>query len=587
MRRLRSIKSKMLAYFFTLFIILLISFIIFYQMTISGLYRVAADSVEKTIQQINTDTYKSLSEAKRIAYNVSRDGDIQMQLRNPIPQTQKERYKQRLNFNYKLNFMNQYTVNIDGMYVIGANGAIFRSSERTLRKQEFRQESWYKKAVESKEELWLNPHPGSDIVQNLNFPTISVIYPIEDRLSSKILGVVVVDVKASSLKQIEDSGLVFEGKSYILDENDKVIYSDGSDNDEEIERVNQAFAKESVDNTGTANDIEIGDEICLYSSMRLSNNGWKTVGIISYDKVFVQAERLKTAIICAMLLFGALAVMFALVGADNISNPIKKVRTTMKQVEKGDFDVWLEITGEDEIGELAQSFNHMIERIKMLMEQERESQEKLRYAELKALQSQINPHFLYNTLDSINWMARMGKTDKVEEMIDALTMFFRINLSKGRHFISIKEELTHVEKYITIQKIRYERILNSKIEVPEELYQYDIIKMTLQPLVENALYHGLKEKEEGGLITITAKEKGDDIVFCVEDTGLGMSGEKLKKLQSMMDEGIDYDPAAYGIINVQKRISMYFGAEYGLRFESRIGEGTRVYVTIPKRKGGE
>lgn len=587
MRRLRSIKSKMLAYFFTLFIILLISFIIFYQMTVSGLYRVAADSVEKTIQQINTDTYKSLSEAKRIAYNVSRDGEIQMQLREPLPQTQKERYKQRLDFNYKLNFMNQYTVNIDGMYVIGANGAIFRSSERTLRKQEFRQESWYKEAVEAKEELWLNPHPGSDIVQNLNFSTISVVYPIEDRLSSKILGVVVVDVKASSLKQIGDSGLVFEGKSYILDDNDKVIYSDGSDNDEEIERVNQAFAKKSVDNTGTANDIKIGDETCLYSSMRLSNNGWKTVGIISYDKVFVQAERLKTAIICAMLLFGALAVMFALVGADNISNPIKKVRTTMRQVEKGDFDVQLEITGEDEIGELAQSFNHMIERIKMLMEQERESQEKLRYAELKALQSQINPHFLYNTLDSINWMARMGRTDKVEEMIDALTMFFRISLSKGKHFISIREELTHVEKYITIQKIRYERILKSEIEVPEELYQYDIIKMTLQPLVENALYHGLKEKEEGGLIRITAKEQGDNIVFCVEDTGLGMSGEKLKKLQSMMDEGTDHDAAAYGIINVQKRISMYFGVEYGLRFDSRIGEGTRVYVTIPKRKGGE
>ena len=587
MRRLRSIKSKMLAYFFTLFIILLISFIIFYQMTVSGLYRVAADSVEKTIQQINTDTYKSLSEAKRIAYNVSRDGEIQMQLREPLPQTQKERYKQRLDFNYKLNFMNQYTVNIDGMYVIGANGAIFRSSERTLRKQEFRQESWYKEAVEAKEELWLNPHPGSDIVQNLNFPTISVVYPIEDRLSSKILGVVVVDVKASSLKQIGDSGLVFEGKSYILDDNDKVIYSDGSDNDEEIERVNQAFAKKSVDNTGTANDIKIGDETYLYSSMRLSNNGWKTVGIISYDKVFVQAERLKTAIICAMLLFGALAVMFALVGADNISNPIKKVRTTMRQVEKGDFDVQLEITGEDEIGELAQSFNHMIERIKMLMEQERESQEKLRYAELKALQSQINPHFLYNTLDSINWMARMGRTDKVEEMIDALTMFFRISLSKGKHFISIREELTHVEKYITIQKIRYERILKSEIEVPEELYQYDIIKMTLQPLVENALYHGLKEKEEGGLIRITAKEQGDNIVFCVEDTGLGMSGEKLKKLQSMMDEGTDHDAAAYGIINVQKRISMYFGVEYGLRFDSRIGEGTRVYVTIPKRKGGE
>lgn len=583
----KSIKAKMLAYFFSLFIILLISFVIFYQMAVSALYRVATDSVEKTIQQINKDTYKVLSEATRIADNVSRDGEIQVQLRNPLPDSQQEMYKQRMNYNYNLNFKNQYTVDIDGIYVLGRNGAIFRSSKGTLRKQEFREEEWFKQVIETRVELWLAPHPGSDIIQNLDYLTISVVYPVKDRISSRILGVVVVDVRAESLNKIEDNGLVFEGKSYILDEDDKVIYSDQSNDEEEIDAVNHAFHENQADHTGTADKIEIGGKACLYSSMYLSNNGWKTVGIISDRQVYAPFERLRMAIIFAILVFGIIAVIFAWKGADNVSEPIKKVRTTMKQVEKGDFNVQLKIASQDEVGELAQSFNHMIEKIKRLMAQEQESQEKLRYAELKALQSQINPHFLYNTLDSINWMVRMGRNDKVEEMIDALSTFFRISLSKGRHFISIREELIHVEKYIMIQKVRYERIMESEICVPEEFFGYDIIKMTLQPLVENALYHGIKEKGEGGVIRITAEGQGDNIVFCVSDTGLGMSKEKLEKLQIMMDQGIDHDPDAYGIINVQKRIHMYFGTEYGLRFESEPGSGTSVYVTIPKRIGGK
>ncbi len=587
MTNFKSIKAKMLAYFFSLFIILLISFVIFYQMAVSALYRVATDSVEKTIQQINKDTYKVLSEATRIADNVSRDGEIQVQLRNPLPDSQQEMYKQRMNYNYNLNFKNQYTVDIDGIYVLGRNGAIFRSSKGTLRKQEFREEEWFKQVIETGEELWLAPHPGSDIIQNLDYLTISVVYPVKDRISSRILGVVVVDVRAESLNKIEDNGLVFEGKSYILDEDDKVIYSDQSNDEEEIDAVNHAFHENQADHTGTADKIEIGGKACLYSSMYLSNNGWKTVGIISDRQVYAPFERLRMAINFAILVFGIIAVIFAWKGADNVSEPIKKVRTTMKQVEKGDFNVQLKIASQDEVGELAQSFNHMIEKIKRLMAQEQESQEKLRYAELKALQSQINPHFLYNTLDSINWMVRMGRNDKVEEMIDALSTFFRISLSKGRHFISIREELIHVEKYIMIQKVRYERIMESEICVPEEFFGYDIIKMTLQPLVENALYHGIKEKGEGGVIRITAEGQGDNIVFCVSDTGLGMSKEKLEKLQIMMDQGIDHDPDAYGIINVQKRIHMYFGTEYGLRFESEPGSGTSVYVTIPKRIGGK
>lgn len=587
MRRLKSMQTKMLFYFIALFLIMLVSFAVFYEMTVESLHNVATDSVEKTIQQANSDTYKTLLEARRLAYNVARDGEIQKSLRGELPEVEREVYKERLDYNYKLYYMNKFAENIDGMFVIGENGAIYRSSERTLRKQEFRDEDWYKEVMWRETTLWIKAHPGSEIVQNTDYPTISIAVPIEDRASSRILGVVVVDVLASNLRRIDESGLAFEGKTYILDEKNQVMYEEGATEGSKTEAISEAFAGKNLDKKSImSGDIIINGEKHLFTSMKLINNDWKTVGLISYEEIFSRTADLKRAMIWAMIMFAFIAIALAILGARGISKPIKKVRSTMKQVEKGDFTVRAEVESEDEIGELAQGFNHMLVKIRNLMEQEIESQEKLRFAELKALQSQINPHFLYNTLDSINWMARMNRVDKVSEMIDSLTVFFRISLSKGRSFISVREELTHVEKYIAIQKIRYERILESRIQVPEEFYECDIVKMTLQPLVENALYHGIKEKDEPGLISITANEKGRDIEFCVSDTGLGMTQEKVREVQRMMDEGIEYNPDAYGIINVQKRLRMYFGNKYGLRFESEQGRGTRVYVLIPRRKGG-
>lgn len=440
--------------------------------------------------------------------------------------------------------------------------------------------------MEQKTTLWIKTHPGSEIVQNTDFPTISIAVPIEDRASSRILGVVVVDVLASNLRRIDESGLAFEGKTYILDEKNQVMYEEGDVDDKKTRAISAAFADKNLNRKSImSEDIVINGEKHLFTSMKLINNDWKTVGLISHKEIFARTAELKRAIIWAMIMFAIIAIVLAIVGARSISRPIKKVRTTMKQVEKGDFSVRAEVESEDEIGELAQGFNHMLVKIHNLMEQEIESQGKLRFAELKALQSQINPHFLYNTLDSINWMARMNRVDKVSEMIDSLTIFFRISLSKGKSYISVREELTHVEKYIAIQKMRYERILESRIEVPEKFFEYDIVKMTLQPLVENALYHGIKEKDKPGLVCITAVEQGEDIEFCVSDMGLGMTEERLQEIQRMMDEGIECNPDAYGIINVQKRLRMYFGEKYGLRFESQQGRGTQVYVLIPKRKG--
>jgi two-component system sensor histidine kinase YesM len=181
-------------------------------------------------------------------------------------------------------------------------------------------------------------------------------------------------------------------------------------------------------------------------------------------------------------------------------------------------------------------------------------------------------------------MARAGQTEQVSEMVDALSVFFRISLSRGRTFITVKEELRHVENYIMIQKKRYEKYLDYEIEAEESILGCQCLKMILQPLVENSIYHGIKEKGVRGLIRITAVEKNGTILFRVTDTGQGMTQEKLQELQEMMQKGIEYDANAYGVINVQRRIQTYFGKGYGLHFQSVYGEGTEVTVVIPKRE---
>ena len=205
----------------------------------------------------------------------------------------------------------------------------------------------------------------------------------------------------------------------------------------------------------------------------------------------------------------------------------------------------------------------------------------MRKAELRLLQEQINPHFLYNTLDAIVWMIEDGKSEQAENVVVSLSTFFRTVLSRGREFISIREEVQHIRSYLEIQKARYQDILSYEIQVAPELYPYETLKMTLQPLVENALYHGVKNKRSGGLIRISGERDGKLIRFKVEDDGIGMNAEALTHLQEEIRRPCKETDTGFGMANVNERIRMNFGADYGLMIESEEGKGTRVWVTIP------
>lgn len=263
----------------------------------------------------------------------------------------------------------------------------------------------------------------------------------------------------------------------------------------------------------------------------------------------------------------------------------------MRLTASGYLEAKVKPDGTDEIADLGQSFNIMVEQIKELLAQSIRKQQQLQKAELRTLQAQINPHFLYNTLDSIVWMAEAGNHDGVIRLVKALSAFFRLSLNNGRDWIQIRSELAHVQSYLIIQQMRYHDILEFKVEVAEELQEYPILNMTLQPLVENALYHGIKNKRGMGLIRIGGYTDGGTIMLTVSDNGIGIPAGRLEALRESVEHPIqseepeDTGQGGFGLQNVHQRLRLYFGPEYGIRLDSSEGYGTQITVRIPKNRG--
>lgn len=265
----------------------------------------------------------------------------------------------------------------------------------------------------------------------------------------------------------------------------------------------------------------------------------------------------------------------------SITRPLRKLNEVTRQVAEGNLEVRSDVQTGDEVGVLSDSLNTMIDKINELLEQVTTEQVRLRKAEFELLQSQINPHFLYNTLDAIIWLAEAGEQKKVVSMVGSLSDFFRTSLNRGKDIILVKEELQHVRSYLEIQQVRYQDILQYEIDVPEELSIYRIPKITIQPLVENALYHGIKNKRGSGKIQIRGRKEDSNLVIEIEDDGIGISKERLWQVREGIQKKILTGKDIYGLYNVHERIRLNFGEEYGIDIQSMYGEGTLVRILLP------
>lgn len=291
-----------------------------------------------------------------------------------------------------------------------------------------------------------------------------------------------------------------------------------------------------------------------------------------------------SALVFAVILVGTVLINRRIM--NGITGPINKLCQVTKKAGGGDFSVRAEEEGTEELTELTRGFNQMVWQLDQLVEDIKSEQKNLRATELKLLQAQINPHFLYNTLDTIVWLAEAGEKEQVVMMVTALSDFFRTTLSKGQDFITIKEEEAHIRSYLKIQKFRYRDILDYDIDIPEELNIYFVLKMTLQPLVENALYHGIKNKRGFGHIHVSGRLENERIILTVEDDGKGMDPEELERVRSLISGTMPSPgrPSGFGLYNVNERLRLNYGEDYGLRIDSRSGEGTRVEAVIPAVK---
>jgi two-component system sensor histidine kinase YesM len=320
------------------------------------------------------------------------------------------------------------------------------------------------------------------------------------------------------------------------------------------------------------------------------------VGIQDYvlfeaQRINMQYEQMRSGFISweiSYIILMAGSICFSVLAAWGISGsiyrPIHKLHDVTSTITKQDLQALMTHDNIDEITELGMSFNIMIGKIRDLLDSKIKEQENLKKAELRALQAQINPHFLYNTLDTIIWMAEAKKNDQVIEIVSALSNFFRTSLSKGQDWITVGEEIERTRSYLTIQKIRYRDILDYRIEAEEPVLKNTVLKLVLQPLVENALYHGVKNKRQGGTIILRAKQNSnDEVVFEVEDNGIGFTPSKLAQVRAELesDSGDIRMESGFGIGNVNKRIKLYYGKPYGLSIESEYNVGTCVRLVIP------
>ncbi len=288
-------------------------------------------------------------------------------------------------------------------------------------------------------------------------------------------------------------------------------------------------------------------------------------------------------VVCSILI-GVLILVVAVSAVmivSSILQPIRQLNQATEKIAQGDFNARAQVNSDDEVAELAVSFNKMAGNMQSLIDKVKEDERKMRKADLRLLQEQIQPHFLYNTLDTIVWLIESNEPDEAVTMVVTLSDFFREILSKGKEFISIKEEEKHISSYLQIQEMRYRDILEYDIQLDQVIYKYQILKLTLQPVVENALYHGIKYKRAKGCIHIHGEKEGDIIRLTVRDDGVGMDEEELAQLRQQIEKPCQETEKGFGLANVNERIHMYFGYEYGMKIQSEKGKGTTVEIVIP------
>ena len=468
--------------------------------------------------------------------------------------------------------------------VLGDNGRYFINNGTDILNLRSRlaEKEWYLDARKEGSGILISSSHVQNLVKDDYKWVVTLSRGITNPETGKVEGLLVIDLNYDVINDLcESITLGNKGYVYIIDRKGEIVYH--PQQQLILSGVKKELLKE-VSNGGTSiSHTDENGENKIYTPFHSNKTGWTIVGVVYTSELAGDEKEVRTMYIgaaCTLILF---ACILAVLLSARITRPIKQLQAAMKEVQQGKFEqVYIDTGGENEISSLTRSFNKMTERIDELMKNNRKEQAEKRKSELKALQSQINPHFLYNTLDSIIWLIETEDLSQAIKMTSVLARFFRQAIGNSKIYVSVWQELEYTRNYLLIQQMRYKDKVAFRILVDEDVMECAIVKLVLQPLVENALYHGLKYKTTQGNIIITGGREGDLVILKIQDDGIGMSKEALasvfkKKTSDKRHNGV-------GMKNIEARLKMHYGPDYGLFVESKEGRGTTVTVTIPYKR---
>jgi len=596
------IRDKLIIHFLLISIIPSLCITLFISWTISNILEKQSNThLIQLIGNVSKSLDAQAGSIQNISYFISMNQDVQRFLDEGAELLQEDQERYRLH-SFLQGFSTLYSeiagiavVRFDGQYL---SNDMYARSERNLT-----EEYWYHEAIAARGIYKMIGHPENrNITTHVNYKDseiVSVVRAIQDPETGNTKGVVLIDLKLRVIAEmLNDVKLGKNGYLLVVDEKGDPIYEPPH-----TYSFVPSHHEEWKKQTSGSFNLEVNQENhhILYHTSTFTN--WTTVGVFPMRDTLQAIKDTNKYLVLFFFLLCVIGMTASVYLSTSISKPIARLASMMRKVEEGNMNIPFLADRKDEVGMLGNSFQKMILQIKRLLKQVEEEQYKKREAELRSLQAHIQPHFLYNTLDTIQWLTRKEGAHEATEMVGALSKLFRIGLSKGNEVIPLVDEIDHIKSYLFIQKTRYKEKLNYTIDVDDTCLRLYVMKIILQPIVENAIYHGIKERRGMGNIHIQVKKSHGFLKIMIEDDGKGITEERLLSLRKSLESSTIDDNTVistpklskggefvgYGLRNVQERIRLSYGDLYGISIESSLNKGTIVTITHPilNQRGSE
>jgi two-component system sensor histidine kinase YesM len=415
--------------------------------------------------------------------------------------------------------------------------------------------------------------------ENRNFEQITFTRPFYSLDTNSIKGLIAINIDMFVFKNLITRDP--DSSSFILDESNTTIVSSLSRSQKGMPQELESLKSQMTETSGDLFfNLNGKRQILVYDTSEYS--GWKFITVITASESMQQMSQLRDSILVLFLLMSVLSAgILVLLLTEKIYRKVNKLILSMKEVERGNFDVTIRHGDRDEFGFMYTSFNNMTGKIKSLFGELYQQKLLQKDAELKLLQSKINPHFIYNIFDNMNWLIQLERYEELELLVDAVSNYFKKSLNVGRDFITIADTIDQLKSYVEIQKIRFRDRFTCTVEVEEDLMGMQILNFMLQPLVENAICHGIEPVAEKCHISVKGYRSGGNVCFCVEDDGMGIPADRLEEINYYFENEQAKTDDYFAVTNINMRIKLFYGREYGLKIASVLSEGTKVTVTIP------